>query len=213
LGVVLFELLTARPLFAAPSAAELVVEILHKPAPPLRMFRPDAPVALEAVLARATSKAREERFASADSFANAVRQSLVWGAAPDPATASASARAAMTAAPPSPLAVTSFAAPSAPQGQAPPQALVHYPQQHEHMYRAMPMMMPMTRPPSGGGGGGKALIATGGVVTSGGVLAFVAAAIPHVVNSSEIGTAIGIGVAACIVGGSLLVGGFSLLKR
>jgi hypothetical protein len=55
--------------------------------------------------------------------------------------------------------------------------------------------------------GNKALVVTGGVVSGGGVLAFVAAAIPGVVNSSEIGTAIAIGLAAVVAGVALLLGG------
>jgi hypothetical protein len=79
------------------------------------------------------------------------------------------------------------------------------------MYRGpayVPHGMPMMAPPR------KAnvpLTIFGVVVTTFGVLSFIAAAIPGVVNGSETGTAVGIGVAACVVGGVLLAAG--LLRR
>lgn len=180
LGVVLYELVTGRRPFDAPSGAELIVAIMQMAPPPLRALRPDAPDALANVVVQGLRKNRDERFSSVDAFARAARAALStpivpWAGAP------------MTAAPPSPYAAT-LNAPDAPAAM---------------VYRqpAYPMMAP--HPPSGN----KALVVTGGVVTSGGVLAWIAAAIPGVVNGSEIGTAVAIGAASVVVGIALILGG------
>ena len=57
--------------------------------------------------------------------------------------------------------------------------------------------------------GSTPLVAGGAVVTGCGVLTFAAAAIPGVVNGSEIGTAVAIGAAACLAGIAMIVGGKS----
>jgi eukaryotic-like serine/threonine-protein kinase len=62
LGVVLFELLTGRVPFAGQSIVELAVKIATQQPPRLESCRPDAPIGLEAVLARCLEKDREQRY-------------------------------------------------------------------------------------------------------------------------------------------------------
>lgn len=56
LGIVLHELLTGRPAFDATTASALLAMIAADPPTPLRALRPDAPVALEALIARCLEK-------------------------------------------------------------------------------------------------------------------------------------------------------------
>jgi serine/threonine protein kinase len=188
LGVVFYEMVAGRRPFDAPSGAELIVAIMQLAPPPLRALRPDVPDALAEVIAQALRKNRDERFASVEAFARAARAALTapivpWAGAP----------MATMGAGPSPYAAT-MNAPTPYPGHAAGVAMV-YRQPH------YPMMAP---PPSTGN---KALVATGGVITGGGLLAWVAAAIPGVVNGSEIGTAIAIGAAAVVVGVGFILGG------
>jgi len=226
LGATLHELLTGRRLFEAPSPAELIVSILHAEPTPLRVFRPDAPAALEAVILRATRKAREERFASAEGLAAAARHAL---RAPAPNVGAPMAPWS-AGAPPLPSALASTAGPQQlaphpvhPANVYPPPPhqpstynAVHHPAQGQQLgflgYRQPPAyghgrpVLPPAR------GGGIALITSGGVITTGGVVTFLATA-AGLVNGSEIGTAIAIGVAACAVGGPMFVAGLSRLRR
>ncbi len=64
LGVILYELVAARPPFVAESFPQLCIEIAQQPPPSLRSFRPDAPPELEAVILRCLEKNREQRFHS-----------------------------------------------------------------------------------------------------------------------------------------------------
>ncbi len=61
LGVTLFELLTVEPAFAGESLAELYSAILRDEPYRLRVFRPDAPAALEEVLLRCLCKEPDDR--------------------------------------------------------------------------------------------------------------------------------------------------------
>jgi len=63
LGVVLFNLLTARHPFEAESLPMLVVQICTEPPPPIRSLRTDLPAELEAVVAKMLAKDPAERFA------------------------------------------------------------------------------------------------------------------------------------------------------
>jgi serine/threonine-protein kinase len=65
LGVVLFELASGRRLFKRESQAATMTAVLEQPAPSLAQFRPDASARLDAICARALSKDRGERYASA----------------------------------------------------------------------------------------------------------------------------------------------------
>jgi serine/threonine protein kinase/tetratricopeptide (TPR) repeat protein len=63
-GLVLFELSTNRLPFVAATEAGLLKQIVNDTAPPLRKFRPDAPAALEQIIAKALARRREDRYQS-----------------------------------------------------------------------------------------------------------------------------------------------------
>ncbi len=73
LGVILFELLTGHTPFEAETVPELAIKVATEPAPPLRAFRPDAPVALELALARCLEKDRDRRFQTVGELAVALQ--------------------------------------------------------------------------------------------------------------------------------------------
>jgi eukaryotic-like serine/threonine-protein kinase len=62
LGCVLFELLTGRTAFDAPTLMELGASILGRDPVPLRTFLPDAPAELEAIVLKCLEKDVEKRF-------------------------------------------------------------------------------------------------------------------------------------------------------
>jgi hypothetical protein len=61
LGVILFELLTGRAPFDGEDAAQLIAQILHRPAPSLLTLRPQAPPELAALVDAALIKDRDQR--------------------------------------------------------------------------------------------------------------------------------------------------------
>ncbi|MBI3890094.1 MAG: serine/threonine protein kinase [Candidatus Wallbacteria bacterium] len=67
-GVVLFELLTGSLPFSADDVGELLRMQIRQAPPGLRSLAPDASPALAAVVARALSKRREDRYPNAESF-------------------------------------------------------------------------------------------------------------------------------------------------
>lgn len=76
LGILLFECLTARRLYRAPTPAEVASLILDHQPPRLRELLPDAPRALDEICARALSLEPEDRFASTAEMADALRDFL-----------------------------------------------------------------------------------------------------------------------------------------
>ncbi|MBM7112190.1 protein kinase domain-containing protein [Archangium primigenium] len=68
LGVVLYELLTARKPFVAPTDAELMQAILHQQPVPVTQLRPDLPEAMGEILDLALAKDREQRYPDCASF-------------------------------------------------------------------------------------------------------------------------------------------------
>ncbi|AKU98063.1 serine/threonine protein kinase [Labilithrix luteola] len=72
LGAILFELLTASPVFDAPTASALCAMIAMDPPTPLRMRRPAAPPALEAVIYRCMNKDPAGRFRDVVELAEAL---------------------------------------------------------------------------------------------------------------------------------------------
>jgi serine/threonine-protein kinase len=70
-GVVLWEALAGRRLFRGQDDAEVLERVLRGEVPPLSRFIP-VPAALDAVLARALSKAPAQRFATAAALADAL---------------------------------------------------------------------------------------------------------------------------------------------
>ncbi|MBK9136839.1 MAG: serine/threonine protein kinase [Betaproteobacteria bacterium] len=76
LGVVLFERLAGRLPHEAASLGALLREVSCTPAPPLERFKPDAPPALSALLARLLAKEREHRPADAATLARELEALL-----------------------------------------------------------------------------------------------------------------------------------------
>ena len=72
LGATLFCLLTGRPPFDAASTKLIVAKILLEKAPLLRTARPDAPAALEAVVARCLERDPADRFSTATALRDAL---------------------------------------------------------------------------------------------------------------------------------------------
>ena len=73
LGVVLFEMLTGRPLFRRGADVEMIRQALESEIPPLTSLRPDCPYALEAVVRRALAQDPRDRFESAAVMEQALR--------------------------------------------------------------------------------------------------------------------------------------------
>ncbi|MCU0866580.1 MAG: SUMF1/EgtB/PvdO family nonheme iron enzyme [Planctomycetes bacterium] len=76
LGVTLFECLTLRRPFEAPTQQALMQQILTTTAPDPRRWRPELPRDLTVVLATALAKNRDHRYASAAAFAEDLRRLL-----------------------------------------------------------------------------------------------------------------------------------------
>jgi len=72
LGILLYEMLTGRVPFDADSEFELMRLQAEAPMPPVTTLRPDVPAALDALLARATAKDRETRYATCDELIEAL---------------------------------------------------------------------------------------------------------------------------------------------
>ncbi len=78
LGIVLYELITGREPFEAETPVALLLKHINEPMPSARSVRADLPLAAEAVIAKATAKRPDDRYASgadlAAAFAAALRQ-------------------------------------------------------------------------------------------------------------------------------------------
>ena len=75
-GVVLWELLTARPLFTRDNEAATLYSIMNDPIPNVRQFRPEVPRELDAMVARALARSPQERFESCDTMLYALESFL-----------------------------------------------------------------------------------------------------------------------------------------
>jgi serine/threonine protein kinase len=72
LGVILYELLAGRTPFVGDTATAIAVKVNVEEPPPLRSFRPDVPVELEAAILRALSKKLDRRWQTARALADAL---------------------------------------------------------------------------------------------------------------------------------------------
>ncbi len=79
LGCVLFEMLTGQRPFDGPDVQTILNRHLVEPVPPMRGIKPEVPERLELVVATALAKKREDRFATAADFAEAL---MLEGAGP-----------------------------------------------------------------------------------------------------------------------------------
>ena len=73
-GVVLYQLLTAKRPFDGDSEFAIIHQIINDDPLPPSQVNPQLPPAIDAVLARALAKNRDQRYASAQQFADALRQ-------------------------------------------------------------------------------------------------------------------------------------------
>jgi serine/threonine-protein kinase len=82
LGLILFEMLTGSPAFQGAVWSELYEQHTTRPAPPLRERVPGAPVALEAVIAKALAKQPDDRYVSMHEIASALKAAVPEAVAP-----------------------------------------------------------------------------------------------------------------------------------
>ncbi len=70
LGAILFALLTGRPPFQAESVVQTLMQVVHRPAPSPREFRPEIPVDLETVVLKCLEKEANSRYPTALALAD-----------------------------------------------------------------------------------------------------------------------------------------------
>jgi len=76
LGIVLFELLTGQPPFAADNLSALLFAIAHHPHPEVQTLRPDLPPLLQEIVNRALQKELPQRYRRAGELAQDLRACL-----------------------------------------------------------------------------------------------------------------------------------------
>jgi serine/threonine protein kinase len=76
LGLILYELLTGRLPFRAPTLWEVLAQVLHEPPQPPREVRPDTPPDLETICLRCLAKKPEQRYAGASILAEQLDRFL-----------------------------------------------------------------------------------------------------------------------------------------
>lgn len=72
LGVILYELLTARVPFEGDTVTDIAIKVATQPAVPVQALRPEVPAALDAVILKCLEKAREERYSNIAALALAL---------------------------------------------------------------------------------------------------------------------------------------------
>ncbi|HEX7667966.1 MAG TPA: serine/threonine-protein kinase, partial [Polyangiaceae bacterium] len=72
IGVILYELVTGRLPFEAEALPELVVKVLTASPPPIRNFRPDAPLELQEIISKCLERDRNQRYANVAELASAL---------------------------------------------------------------------------------------------------------------------------------------------
>ncbi len=73
LGLILYELLAGRPPYRSSNPLSTMYQHLNMNAEPLSRLRDDVPPAIEAIVARAIRRRKEERYANAEEFYAALR--------------------------------------------------------------------------------------------------------------------------------------------
>src|SRR5579872_2674032 len=95
LGAVLYEMLTARTPFTAPSTMEMILRHLDtKPTPPHKVVQIKIPRAISAIVMKCLEKKREDRFQGAADVAQALRKAVPAAFVPRPKSTPASVSAA-----------------------------------------------------------------------------------------------------------------------
>lgn len=80
MGIITWEMLTAKKLFNGESDVEVLNQLLFEPIPRLREVAPTVPASLDSVVARALERDPAKRFATAAEFADALeRASKIFG--------------------------------------------------------------------------------------------------------------------------------------
>ncbi len=74
LGVVLYEMLTARPPFAGATTGDVLVSILEREPPPLKRYAAQLPAALQMIVSRAIAKERDQRYQHASELLDALKE-------------------------------------------------------------------------------------------------------------------------------------------
>ncbi len=74
LGVTLFEMLALQPVHQGEDAGAILRHIAEQPAPSLRRLRTDIPRDLDTVIAKATARCRDDRYQTAQAFAEDLRR-------------------------------------------------------------------------------------------------------------------------------------------
>ena len=69
LGVIMYELLAGRPPFQAETLSSLIYKIVHEEPVSVRQYRPEVPVVIEDIVAKALNKKVEERYPMGKDFA------------------------------------------------------------------------------------------------------------------------------------------------
>jgi tetratricopeptide (TPR) repeat protein len=77
LGAVLYEMLTGRPPVDGPTALAVIRQISDEEPVPVRERNPEVPVEVEAICLKALARDRNERFATAGQFADAIQGYLL----------------------------------------------------------------------------------------------------------------------------------------
>jgi TRAP transporter TAXI family solute receptor len=70
LGAILFACLTGRPPIVAETVMQTLLNVVHVPAPAVRVFRPDVSVDLETIVAKCLEKKPDKRYATAQQLAD-----------------------------------------------------------------------------------------------------------------------------------------------
>lgn len=99
LGVILYEMAAGSRPFTAETPLGVLMKHLQEPVPPLRQYRPELPLALEAVMATALAKKPEERYQSAGELVRAYQEAC---RSPDASVSTAPTGAPKATTPPPP---------------------------------------------------------------------------------------------------------------
>jgi YVTN family beta-propeller protein len=189
LGCVLFEALTGRVPFPRDSDVAKMYAHMNEPVPSVGEVRPEVPPALSETVSRAMAKRPDDRFASADDFADTLRSeattlSGVRPVIPRDATALSPTQAAPPQTPPPQTGPPQAPPPQAPPPQTPPPAAAPPPRpppppppraapaRPTATQPASPPSTPTERPPTRRRRGG-VIAAVGGAVVVAGVIAVV----------------------------------------
>lgn len=76
LGAILFSLVTGRPPFVGETIVQTLMQVVHRPTPRPREFRPDVPADLETVLLKCLEKEPKDRYQSAEALAGELERVL-----------------------------------------------------------------------------------------------------------------------------------------